>query len=79
LSQLAIPLTELVFAKTKNSPFFATQFLKFLHQEALISFDFSGDYWQCDIAQVKALAISDDVVEFRTTQLQKMPNNTQNV
>ena len=77
--QLAIPLTELVFAKTKGNPFFATQFLKSLHQEALISFDFSGGYWQCDIARVRALAVSDDVVEFMATQLQKLPNNTQNV
>ena len=77
--QLAIPLTELVFAKTKGNPFFATQFLKFLHQEALISFDFSGGYWQCDIAQVRVLAASDDVVEFMATQLQKLPNNTQSV
>jgi predicted ATPase/serine phosphatase RsbU (regulator of sigma subunit) len=77
--QLAIPLTELVFAKTKGNPFFATQFLKSLHQKALISFDFSGGYWQCDIAQVRALAVSDDVVKFMATQLQKLPNKTQNV
>lgn len=76
---LAIPLTELVFAKTKGNPFFATQFLKSLHQEALISFEFSGGYWQCDIAQVRALAVSDDIVEFMATQLQKLPINTQNV
>jgi predicted ATPase len=60
--QLAVPLTELVFTKTKGHPFLATQFLKYLHQEALISFDFSGGYWQCDIAKVRALAVSDDVV-----------------
>ena len=77
--QLAIPLTELVFTKTKGNPFFATQFLKSLHQDGLIAFDFSGGYWQCDIAKVRALAVSDDVVEFMATQLQKLPDNTQNV
>ncbi|MEZ2235502.1 AAA family ATPase [Microcoleus sp.] len=76
---LAMPLTELVFAKTKGNPFFATQFLKSLHQEGLIYFEFSGGYWQCDIAKVMALAVSDDVVEFMATQLQKLPENTQNV
>jgi predicted ATPase/signal transduction histidine kinase len=35
--------------------------------------------WQCDIAKVKALAASDDVVEFMAAQLQKLPLNTQNV
>ncbi|WP_341739532.1 serine/threonine-protein kinase PknK [Microcoleus sp. CAWBG640] len=59
---LAMPLTELVFTKTKGNPFFATQFLKSLHQEGLIYFEFSGGYWQCDIAKVMALAVSDDVV-----------------
>ncbi|TAD97429.1 MAG: serine/threonine-protein kinase PknK [Oscillatoriales cyanobacterium] len=35
--------------------------------------------WQCDIAQVKALTISDDVVEFMALQLQKLPIPTQDV
>ena len=35
----AIPLTELVFAKTQGNPFFATQFLKSLQADGLISFD----------------------------------------
>ncbi|MGB7709238.1 MAG: serine/threonine protein kinase, partial [Microcoleus sp.] len=35
--------------------------------------------WQCDIAQVKALALTDDVVEFMAIQLQKLPVNTQEV
>ena len=77
--KLAIPLTELVFTKTQGNPFFATQFLKSLHQDGLIAFDFSGGYWQCDIAKMRALAVSDDVVEFMATQLQKLPDNTQNV
>ncbi|MEG4121822.1 ATP-binding protein, partial [Microcoleus sp. N9_B4] len=33
----------------------------------------------CDIAQVKALAITDDVVEFMALQLQKLPPETQDV
>jgi len=35
--------------------------------------------WQCDIAQVRALVLTDDVVEFIALQLQKLPINTQNV
>ena len=35
--------------------------------------------WQCDIAKVKALSISDDVVEFMALQLQKLPPETQDV
>ena len=76
---LAQPLTELVYQKTKGNPFFATQFLKALHDDRLITFDGNIRYWQCDIAQVKALAITDDVVEFMALQLQKLPIATQAV
>ncbi|MEG4297491.1 AAA family ATPase [Microcoleus sp. Pol11C1] len=76
-SSLAQPLTKLVYQKTQGNPFFATQFLKALHDDKLISLDFDIQYWQCDIAQVKALAITDDVVEFMALQLQKLPPETQ--
>lgn len=77
--QRASYLTELVLAKTQGNPFFTNQFLKSLYEDQLISFDFSCNYWQCDIAQIKALSISNDVVEFMATQLQKLPENTQAV
>ncbi|TAG90350.1 MAG: PAS domain S-box protein [Oscillatoriales cyanobacterium] len=35
--------------------------------------------WECDIAKVKALTITDDVVEFMALQLQKLPPETQDV
>ncbi|MGF1936844.1 MAG: trifunctional serine/threonine-protein kinase/ATP-binding protein/sensor histidine kinase [Nostoc sp. ChiQUE02] len=76
---LATPLTELVLSKTKGNPFFSTQFLKALHQDQLITFNFDGGYWECDIAQVRSLALTDDVVEFMTIQLQKLSTKTQEV
>ncbi|MFB2968320.1 AAA family ATPase [Aerosakkonema sp. BLCC-F183] len=78
-SSLAEPLTKLVYQKTKGNPFFATQFLKALHDDQLISFNWEIWHWQCDIAQVKALAITDDVVEFMALQLQKLPLETQDM
>ncbi|MEH1779247.1 MAG: AAA family ATPase [Nostoc sp.] len=90
---LAQPLTQLVVQKTKGNPFFATQFLKALYEDGQITFDppqsptlltkegqrgVQGG-WQCDIAQVRALALNDDVVEFIALQLQKLPPQTQNV
>ncbi|MEG4006755.1 AAA family ATPase [Microcoleus sp. Pol11C1] len=90
---LAQPLTELVYQKTKGNPFFATQFLKSLQEDGLIAFNptplsspltkggqrgVTGG-WQCDIAKVKALTITSDVVEFMALQLQKLPPETQEV
>ncbi|MGE5657117.1 MAG: AAA family ATPase [Actinomycetota bacterium] len=76
---LAQPLTKLVYQKTKGNPFFATQFLKALHDDKLISFNWNIQHWQCDIAQINSLAITDDVVEFMALQLQKLPISTQDL
>ncbi len=76
---IAQPLTELIYQKTIGNPFFATQFLKALHEERQITFNFDSYYWQCDISQIRALALTDDVVEFMALQLQKLPSLTQNV
>ncbi|MEK8017539.1 MAG: serine/threonine-protein kinase PknK, partial [Candidatus Parabeggiatoa sp.] len=78
-SENAMPLTELVVQKTQGNPFFTNQFLKFLHEEGLITFDLNCGYWQCDLTQVKLLSVSDDVVEFMAHQLQKLPVTTQHV
>ena len=75
----AFPLTEVVQNITKGNPFFATQFLKSLHEKELIFFDFTNRYWQCEISKVKALAVNDDVVEFVADQLQELPANTQEI
>ena len=77
--ELAEPLTELVAQKTKGNPFFATQFLKSLHHDRLITFNFEQGYWQCDITEIRCLALTDDVVEFMALQLQKLPKETQDV
>ncbi len=72
-------LTKLVVQKTQGNPFFATQFLKSLNESGQIAFDLEARYWQCDIAQIKSLATTDDVVEFMAIQLQKLPIETQEV
>ncbi len=71
------PLTNLVMQKTLGNPFFATQFLKALHQDGLITFDQEARHWQCDLVQVQDAALTDDVVEFMALQLQKLPIATQ--
>jgi predicted ATPase/signal transduction histidine kinase len=75
----ARPLADLAAQKTQGNPFFATQFLKALHQDGLIEFDRVAGYWQCDIVRVLEAALTDDVVEFMALQLQKLPPGTQNV
>ncbi|MEH1926397.1 trifunctional serine/threonine-protein kinase/ATP-binding protein/sensor histidine kinase [Nostoc sp.] len=76
---LAWTFSQLVYQRTKGNPFFATQFLKALHQQNLIKFDFDLGCWQCDIVQVTTQAVTDDVVAFMALQLRKLPQLTQNV
>ncbi|MBF2083334.1 serine/threonine-protein kinase PknK [Thermoleptolyngbya sp. C42_A2020_037] len=77
--ELAQPLTELVDRKTQGNPFFMTQFLKSLHKDGYIHFNHDHYYWECDIVQVNAQSLTDDVVEFMTLQLQKLPSEVQHV
>ncbi|MBP0031505.1 ATP-binding protein, partial [Roseofilum sp. Guam] len=77
--ELARPLTELVYQKTKGNPFFATQFLKGLHEDGLIVFNRDLGYWFCDMTRVRQLALTDNVVEFMATRLYKLPENTQEI
>ncbi|MDB9510472.1 AAA family ATPase, partial [Kamptonema animale CS-326] len=76
---LALPLSQLVYQKTKGNPFFATQFLKALHEENLIQFNLEFGCWQCDLSQINQQALTDDVVEFMALQLEKLPLATQNI
>lgn len=77
--ELAKPLTELINRKTQGNPFFTTHFLKALHEDGHITFDRDCHYWKCDIAEVNALSLTYDVVEFMVLQLQKLPTETQQV
>jgi len=78
-TEIATPLSELVYQKTQGNPFFATQFLQGLYAEDYIIFDPTAGYWQCDLTQVRQLALTDNVVEFMVGRLQKLPEATQDV
>ncbi|MEK8022139.1 MAG: AAA family ATPase [Candidatus Parabeggiatoa sp.] len=72
----AQPLTEVIFQKTQGNPFFATQFLKSLFQDGLLTYHFAQRHWQYDLAQIKTLPASDNVVEFLVAKLQKLSKKT---
>ncbi len=75
----ALPLTQAVDQKTQGNPFFATQFLKALQVDGFIHFNLEEGFWQCDLAQVKLAAVSEDVVKFVSKRLQKLNSVTQDV
>ncbi|NER36088.1 MAG: AAA family ATPase [Oscillatoria sp. SIO1A7] len=77
--EVARPLAELTARKTQGNPFFATQFLKGLHQDELIKFNFNFGYWECELVKVRDAALTDDVVEFMAGRLALLPEATQNL
>ncbi len=72
-------LTRIIFAKTKGNPFFTHEFLKALYKDGIFEFNFDLGSWQYDLGNIQALALTDDVVEFMTTRLMKLPTPTQDV
>ena len=77
--ELAWPLSELIYQKTKGNPFFAAQFLKGLYEDGFIIFNRDLGYWFCDMTSVGQLALTDDVVEFMASRLHKLPEATQEI
>jgi predicted ATPase/serine phosphatase RsbU (regulator of sigma subunit)/tRNA A-37 threonylcarbamoyl transferase component Bud32 len=73
------PLANLVMSKTGGNPFFVNQFLKTLHSENLITFDFERHGWQWDISNIEAQGITDNVVELMIGNLKKLPESTQQI
>ena len=85
-TQMAIPLSQLVYQKTQGNPFFTIQFLQRLYDDGCIVFasplSRSGKTqggWQCDLTQVRQLTLTNDVVEFMVERLRKLPEATQDV
>ncbi|MGB3533150.1 MAG: serine/threonine-protein kinase PknK, partial [Microcoleaceae cyanobacterium] len=85
---VATPLAQLVYQKTQGNPFFTTQFLQGLYHEGCITFNppssdaSSGKIkagWQCNLAKIRQISLTDDVVKFIIGRLKKLPEATQNV
>ncbi|MCP4748906.1 MAG: AAA family ATPase [Desulfobacteraceae bacterium] len=74
------PLTDLVIRKTGGNPFFINRFLHTLYDEDLLIFEMNskGQYgWQWDIDRIKAVNITDNVVELMIGKLKKLPESAQ--
>ncbi|MGH8070824.1 MAG: sigma 54-interacting transcriptional regulator [Candidatus Entotheonellia bacterium] len=71
------PLAELLKRKTDGNPFFVIQFLKTLHQEGFITFDYARRRWTYDMAAIAKAAITDNVVDLMSRKIQRLGPRTQ--
>ncbi|MBD2468897.1 AAA family ATPase [Nostoc sp. FACHB-145] len=78
-ADIVCSLAQLVLRKTEGNPFFVGEFLRMLHSENLLTFDAQHLCWQWNIAQIEAQNITDNVVELLLIQLNKLPEDTQQI
>jgi len=69
----------LISSKTDGNAFFVNQMFKSLAEERLLSFDFENRRWQWKIEELKAMGITDNVVELMASKVQKLPIAMQDV
>jgi len=74
-----IALTELVYNKTHGNAFFLIQFLKSLHEENFLRFDYEKKAWRWDIGEIKKLNLPDNVIDLMSTKIQALSISTQKV
>ena len=72
-------LAQLVLQKTEGNPFFVNEFLKSLHGEKLLRFDPQAQHWTWDVEQIRAQALTDNVIELLLVKLKRLPQDTQEV
>jgi len=74
------PLADFLFDKTRGNPFFLKQLLQTLYDEKLLAFDFEGDRWQWNMAQIRALELADSpLLKLVTRKIQQLPADTINL
>ncbi|WP_141211736.1 AAA family ATPase [Pseudanabaena sp. SR411] len=73
----SLPLAELVQQKTGGNPFFMNEFLKSLHSENLLKFDYQSRQWQWLIEQIQEQGITDNIVSLMAGKIQKLSDRTQ--
>ncbi|GFE69952.1 AAA family ATPase [Chroococcus sp. FPU101] len=72
-------LAELVWKKTNGNPFFINEFLKYLYQESLISFNSKNRKWHWNLKAIQAVPSTDNVVDLMVAKIQKLSNSLQQV
>ena len=75
----SLVLTEQIYQKTQGNPFLSSQFLLSLYQDGLIFYNYLSNKWDYQLEKIKELAASDNIVDLVATQLQKLPETTQEV
>jgi predicted ATPase/signal transduction histidine kinase len=75
--ELSRPMGEFIHRITQGNPFFSNQLLQSWHENGLITFDWASRTWQFDLAEIQSQSHTQDVIEFMSAKLQRLPLETQ--
>ncbi len=70
-------LAELVLEKTRGNPLAVKEFLKSIYTEGVLWFDTDNRRWHWNPEQIRGMAITENVVDFMTAKVQKLPEDAQ--
>lgn len=65
-------LTTLCLEKTQGNPFFLNQFLRALHEAGSVTFDENAGTWCWDMAHIRRMGMTDNVVELMAGKIQRL-------
>ena len=71
------PLAKIVREKTGGNPLAIKEFLRLIYVEELLTFDVAKGRWEWNPEQIQGMAMTENVVEFMVSKLQKLPAATQ--
>ena len=72
-------LSALVYSKTKGNAFYVHHFLKSLYDDGLLHFNFDNNTWEWMEEKIRQTNASENVIDFITSQLQKLPAEALNL
>ena len=72
-----LELARLVHEKTQGNPFFVAAFLHALDKNGLLILDRKTGAWRWDLRQIRALGITDNVVDLMVASLRRLEPQTQ--
>ncbi|MEH2182206.1 trifunctional serine/threonine-protein kinase/ATP-binding protein/sensor histidine kinase [Nostoc sp.] len=78
-TEVSKSLADLVFNQTNGNPFFVNQLLHSLYQQNLLFFDRNIGVWKWEIKHIKAVEITDNVVELMLNKIQRLDKSSQNI
>lgn len=71
------PFANLIHKRTEGNPFFCKQVISSLYKEHLVHFDHDHRQWEWNIEGIRALKITDNVVDLMLGKVAELPKETQ--